>query len=53
MRFELLPCFISLKAFVVKLILYLRYLLMDTPSLHYISLVQYCELFHSQPLSFI
>lgn len=53
MHFELLPCFISLKAFVVKLILYLRYLSINAPSLHYISLVQYCELFHPQPLSFI
>ena len=31
MHFKLLPCFISLKGFVVKLILYLSYLLMDTP----------------------
>lgn len=31
MHFKLLLCFISLKAFVVKLIIYLSYLLMDTP----------------------
>lgn len=56
MHFKLQPCFIQLKAFVVKLILYPSYLLMDIYIplfINFTVLVQYCELFYLQPLCFI